>query len=100
MEDKILDYGDVLLRRQDALLLLGNNWLNDQVQGCLLIYAWITLQHAQAVTHWRRPLYLLPRSLRHRHAALFPSTHIPPCTCVCRSLGSSLSTWHARPSPA
>lgn len=43
MEDKILDYGDVLLRRQDALLLLGNNWLNDQVQGCLLIYAWITL---------------------------------------------------------
>lgn len=33
MEDKILDYGDVLLRRQDALLLLGDNWLNDQVQG-------------------------------------------------------------------
>ncbi|KAL4458549.1 hypothetical protein ABPG75_013414 [Micractinium tetrahymenae] len=38
MEDKILDYGDVLLRRQDALLLLDQNWLNDQVIGFFFEY--------------------------------------------------------------
>lgn len=30
-EEKVLSYGDVLLRRQDVYLLTGPNWLNDQV---------------------------------------------------------------------
>ncbi len=29
--DKVLDYGDVLLRRRDVDLLDGPFWLNDQV---------------------------------------------------------------------
>ena len=30
--DKVLSYGDVLLRRSDVNLLKGPHWLNDQVQ--------------------------------------------------------------------
>ena len=33
-ESKVLDYGDVLLRREDVDLLRGPHWLNDQV-GCI-----------------------------------------------------------------
>ena len=31
MGDRVLDYGDSLLRQQDVQLLRGPYWLNDQV---------------------------------------------------------------------
>lgn len=38
--DKVLSYGDNLLRRGDVELLQGPHWLNDQVQfACSALFA-------------------------------------------------------------
>ena len=76
MEDKVLDYHDVLLRRADVELLTGPNWLNDQLIAFFFEFL------AQEEFQFLRPqllllepatAYLLAHSsASHRSAARWP----------------------------
>lgn len=68
-ETKVLDYGDVVLRRSDLDLLLPQQWLNDQVRP-IASKRTIKIIPAHALSH------------KHTHRLLHFDYPSPPCSSL------------------